>query len=118
VPSIEELRSHLVTDIPDAKSSAWQKRIFGRDGYIREFELTIKRADADTRTLLDTAYSRDDPQSGETFYHGILVNITAHKELENQLREQSIRDPLTGCFNRRYLSMFEVASETLPGSWG
>jgi len=118
VPSVEELRSHLVTDFTDAEIRAWQKRIFERDGYIREFELKIKRADGDTRTVLDTAYSREDPQSGETFYHGILVDITAHKELENQLREQSIRDPLTGCFNRRYLSMFEVASETLPGSWG
>jgi len=118
VSSVEELRRHRVTDFTDAEIRAWQKRIFERDGYIREFELKIRRADGDIRTVLDTAYSLEDPQSGETFYHGILVDITAHKELENQLREQSIRDPLTGCFNRRYLSMFEVASETLPGSWG
>ncbi len=118
VPTVEELRRHRVTDFTDAEIRAWQKRIFERDGYIREFELKIRRADGDIRTVLDTAYSLEDPQSGETFYHGILVDITAHKELENQLREQSIRDPLTGCFNRRYLSMFEVASETLPGSWG
>src|SRR5260370_12334447 len=70
------------------------------------------------RTALDTAYSRKDPETGETLYYGILVDITVHKELENKLREQSIRDPLTGPFNRRYLSMFEVATERLPGSWG
>ncbi|HEV2113516.1 MAG TPA: GGDEF domain-containing protein, partial [Terriglobales bacterium] len=54
----------------------------------------------------------------DTFYHGMLVDITERKELENELREQSVRDPLTGCFNRRYLSMFETASDDLPGGWG
>jgi diguanylate cyclase (GGDEF)-like protein/PAS domain S-box-containing protein len=118
VPSLDELRKHQVTDFADADIRDWQKRIFERDGYVREFELKIRRLDGAIRTVLDTAYSMQDPNNGETFYHGILVDITAHKELENQLREQSIRDPLTGCFNRRYLSMFETASETLPGSWG
>jgi diguanylate cyclase (GGDEF)-like protein/PAS domain S-box-containing protein len=118
VSSVEELRKRKVTDFVEAEIRAWQKRIFERDGYIREFEVKIKRADGNARTALDTAYSRRDPQTGETFYYGILVDITVHKELENKLREQSIRDPLTGCFNRRYLSMFEVASEGLPGSWG
>ena len=118
VGSIEELRRRRVTDFTDPEIHAWQKRIFERDGYIREFELKIGRADGTTRTVLDSAYAQKDPETGETFYHGILVDITVRKELENQLREQSIRDPLTGCFNRRYLSMFEVASENLPGSWG
>jgi diguanylate cyclase (GGDEF)-like protein/PAS domain S-box-containing protein len=118
VPSVEELRKHQVTDFIEAEIRAWQKRIFERDGYIREFELKIRRADGSTRTVLDSAFPLEDQETGETFYHGVLVDITIHKELENQLREQSIRDPLTGCFNRRYLSMFEVASESLPGSWG
>lgn len=118
VQSVEKLRKHRVTDFTDPEIHAWQKRIFERDGYIREFELKIKRPDGDTRTVLDSAYAQKDPETGETYYHGILVDITVRKELENQLREQSIRDPLTGCFNRRYLSMFEVASESLPGSWG
>jgi diguanylate cyclase (GGDEF)-like protein/PAS domain S-box-containing protein len=118
VSSVEELRKHQVTDFTDAEIRAWQKSIFARDGYIREFELKIRRADGNMRTVLDSAYSLEDPETGETFYHGVLVDITVHKELENQLREQSIRDPLTGCFNRRYLSMFEAASESLPGSWG
>lgn len=118
VPSVEELRKRKVTDFVDGEIRAWQRRVFERDGYIREFELKIKRAGGNTRTALDTAYSREDPETGEIFYYGILVDITVHKELENRLREQSIRDPLTGCFNRRYLSMFETASENLPGSWG
>ena len=33
----------------------------------------------------------------------IVRDITARKELEARLEELSFRDPLTGCFNRRYL---------------
>lgn len=33
----------------------------------------------------------------------IVRDITARKEMEAQLEEMSFRDPLTGCFNRRYL---------------
>lgn len=118
VKSMEELRRRNVTDFIDPEIHEWQRRIFERDGYIREFEVKFKRSDGTVRTVLDSAYAQKDPETAETFYHGILVDITVRKELENQLREQSIRDPLTGCFNRRYLSMFEVASENLPGSWG
>lgn len=40
----------------------------------------------------------------------VLVNatdMTERRELEEKLREQNIRDPLTGCFNRRYLALLE-----------
>lgn len=40
----------------------------------------------------------------------VLVNatdMTERRHLEERLREQNIRDPLTGCFNRRYLGMLE-----------
>ena len=40
----------------------------------------------------------------------ILVNatdMTERRQLEERLREQNIRDPLTGCFNRRYLTLLE-----------
>lgn len=115
---LEELRSHLVTDFVDPEVRAWEQRLLERDGHVRDFELRIKRKDGSVRTVLNSAYAWRHPESGEVFYHGMLVDITERKELENQLREQSIRDPLTGCFNRRYLSMFEIASDDLPGGWG
>ncbi|MEO7936392.1 MAG: diguanylate cyclase [Dokdonella sp.] len=40
----------------------------------------------------------------------VLVNatdMTERRQLEEKLREQNIRDPLTGCFNRRYLNLLE-----------
>lgn len=118
VGSLDELRAHMVTEFIDPELRAWERRVLERDGFIREFELRIKRKDGRVRTVLDTAYAWRDPQTREMFFHGILVDITVRKELENQLLEQSIRDPLTGCFNRRYLSMFELTSDSMPGAWG
>ena len=89
-----------------------------RDGAIREFELKIKRPNGEMRTVLDTAYACMDPTSGELLYHGILVDITLRKQLEEQLREQSVRDPLTGCFNRRYLQIYQEHGNVNAGSWG
>jgi len=115
---LAELRSHLVTDFIDPEVRAWEKRMLERDGHVREFELRIQRPDGTVRTVLDSAYAWNPADDEERLYLGVLVDITDRKELENELREQSIRDPLTGCFNRRYLSMFETASGEMPGGWG
>jgi diguanylate cyclase (GGDEF)-like protein len=60
-----------------------------------------------------------DPESGEKYCHGILVDITHRKELQTQLLELSIRDPLTGCYNRRYLNTVTRQCEAQPkGEFG
>jgi diguanylate cyclase (GGDEF)-like protein/PAS domain S-box-containing protein len=46
---------------------------------------------------------------GETVTMIAFVDVTEQKEVEARLREVSIRDPLTGIFNRRHF--FEVASQ-------
>jgi diguanylate cyclase (GGDEF)-like protein len=57
--------------------------------------------------------------TGETYYHGILIDITRRKELEIQLREQSIRDALTGCYNRRYLlALGDRLTDEKVSRWG
>jgi len=33
-----------------------------------------------------------------------MVDITHRKDLQTKLQELSIRDTLTGCYNRRYLN--------------
>src|SRR5438270_2224172 len=118
VGALEELRGRSVSEFIDPEVWRWKKDLLEREGFVRNFEIRIGRNSGERRTVLDTAYRWKDPQSGEIFYHGMLVDITERKELENELREQSVRDPLTGCFNRRYLSMFETASDDLPGGWG
>ena len=93
-------------------------RLVERAGSIRDRELQITRPDGGVRTVLDTWYSNTDPDTGESIFHGILVDITGRKNLETQLVEQSIRDPLTGCYNRRYLATMYAAQREEKAEWG
>ncbi len=92
--------------------------LLAREGAVREFELEVKRPDGGVRTVLDTAFQVIDPSTAEICYHGILVDITERKQLEEQLREAAIRDPLTGCYNRRFLADVEASLASASGSWG
>ncbi len=109
VASMDELRHHGGADslLVDPERRREELALLDRDGAIREFELQIRRPDGELRTVLDTTYASRDAATGETFYHGILIDITGRKELEERLREQSVRDPLTGCYNRRFLLELE-----------
>lgn len=119
VQSLDELRTYNVRDfLVDPEIREQELELLSSEGSVREFELRMRRPDGQVRTVLDTAYATRDPQSGEVLYHGILVDITLRKLLEAQLVEQSIRDPLTGCFNRRYLSEFEQRARRARHSWG
>jgi diguanylate cyclase (GGDEF)-like protein/PAS domain S-box-containing protein len=102
----------------DPHRRAEEMTILDRDGAIREFELDIVRLDGSVRTVLDTAYQVVDSHTGELLYHGILVDITERKRLERQLVELTIRDPLTGCFNRRFLQIKAAELEPCAESWG
>lgn len=90
-------------------------------GSARAVETEFVRRDGTRLTLSDTTYLVRDPVTGARLYHGIVVDVTHAKELEAQLRSQVARDPLTGCYNRRYL--LELAERTRQGanalgSWG
>ncbi len=118
VARIEDLRVFGLADmIVDPARRMHELELLDRDGAVREFELQIVRPDGAIRTVLDTTYMCRDPKSKELFYHGILVDISARKEAEDALREQSIRDPLTGCFNRRYLSEVDQRLTGTAGTW-
>ena len=105
VTNLDDLLSYGLSDmVVDPSRRILELELLDRDGFVREFEMQILRPDGAVRTVLDTTYTCKDPDSGEVFYHGILVDISTRKEQEEVLREQSIRDPLTGCYNRRYLA--------------
>jgi diguanylate cyclase (GGDEF)-like protein len=90
-----------------------------RDGSVRDVEFQLTRRDGEVRTVVDSAFLSVDPETGEKYCHGILVDITQRKELQTQLLELSIRDPLTGCYNRRYLNTVMRQCEAQPKSeWG
>jgi diguanylate cyclase (GGDEF)-like protein/PAS domain S-box-containing protein len=48
----------------------------------------------------DEAHAISDPQSGEPVLQGYLLDVTARREAEEQLRHQAFHDPLTGLANR------------------
>jgi diguanylate cyclase (GGDEF)-like protein/PAS domain S-box-containing protein len=119
VASLEEARRLNSADfIVDSVRRAEELGLLERDGSVRSFELEIRRADGEKRTALDSVQRRVDPETGEICLEGILVDITDRKRLEVRLLDQTLRDPLTGCWNRRYLGEF-AARHIAPGSlWG
>jgi PAS domain S-box/diguanylate cyclase (GGDEF) domain len=118
MPNMEEMRRHRVNDFVDDDLRKREMALMEREGFLRHRELEIKRLNGDVRTVLDTWHSVKDQATGETLFHGILVDITDRKDLEIRLREQSIRDPLTGCYNRRQL-LGLYSDERPPGEiWG
>jgi diguanylate cyclase (GGDEF)-like protein/PAS domain S-box-containing protein len=118
VASVEALDSYGMGDmVVDPARRLQELELLDRHGAVREFELQIVRPDGKIRTVLDTTYSCRDPRTHEVFYHGILVDISARKEQEDELREQSIRDPLTGCYNRRYLADIERRLASPDAAW-
>lgn len=118
--SVEELEGYKAQDfIIDPEQRRAELDILHRDGAVREFELQLRSLDGQIRTVLDTTFSVQDPATGETHFHGVLVDITARKHLEQKLLELSIRDPLTGCYNRRALTSAEEKMERWPDEmWG
>ena len=118
--SLEEVRRLRAQElIVDPERRRLEMDLLERFGAIRDFELEIRRLDGGVRTVLDTAYAWRDEATGEMYYHGILVDITGRKQLETRLRELSVRDPLTGCYNRRYLAEVQAHVAAQPDErWG
>lgn len=106
VDSIADFKRQAVTEFIDPQVRAQEAEILKRDGKLLDFELSLKRQDGTVRWVLDTAYAVQHP-SGGMVYRGIMRDITERKHLEAQMLEQSVRDPLTGAFNRRELETFE-----------
>jgi len=119
VESLEELRGFRTSDFVKPEVRAREMALLERDGSVRDIEFQVTRRDGEVRTVVDSAFLSVDPKTGEKYCHGILVDITQRKELQTQLLELSIRDPLTGCYNRRYLNTVTRQCEAQPkGEWG
>jgi len=120
VRSVGDLRAHSVGDLlVDSHRRAEKMELVDRNGSVREFEITIRRANGELRTALNTCYLTRDAMTGEEFLHGILIDITARKALEARLIEMSTHDGLTGVLNRRHLVKIEESFTADPDApWG
>ena len=119
VGSLEELRAVKTQDLMDPTRRSEEAALYESRGAVQSFEFELKRPDGGTRYVHDTGYVVRDEETGELLYHGILVDISAQKELERQLVELSVRDPLTGCYNRRYFAVLEDKLEASSATtWG
>ena len=78
----------------DLDSATFEKRYRHRQGHL-------------IYGLVSSSLVRD-AQGQPLYFISQVLDISERKRLEAELREQAIRDPLTGLFNRRYLD------ETLP----
>jgi diguanylate cyclase (GGDEF)-like protein/PAS domain S-box-containing protein len=106
--SLEELGEYGAASLyVDPAQRTEELRLLEQQGFVREFEIVLRGRDGKPRTVLDTCYMITDPDTGEEFFHGILFDITARKELEASLREASTHDPLTGALNRWHLIAVE-----------
>ncbi|MDE3053750.1 MAG: diguanylate cyclase [Gemmatimonadota bacterium] len=120
VESLDDLTRYRATDLlVDPRRRQVQQDLLARDGAVRDFELELRCPDGQVRTVLDTSYAVHDPDTGELFYHGVLVDITPRKQLEAELVEMSTHDALTGALNRRYLDQLDEQFKRDPASrWG
>ena len=118
VSSLDELRRYSAQDLfADPARRAEEMELLASEGVVREFEFVIRRPDGGERTVLDSCHRIEDPETGEVLFHGILIDISSRKQLESRFHEQSLHDPLTGCYNRRFLAEIQKrlgASDT----WG
>jgi diguanylate cyclase (GGDEF)-like protein/PAS domain S-box-containing protein len=119
VDSLNDLKGQRTSDFVKPEVRAREMALLEREGSVRDIEFQLTRRDGEMRTVVDSAFLSVDPETGEKYCHGILVDITHRKELQTQLLELSIRDPLTGCYNRRYLNTVTRQCEAQPkGEWG
>ena len=121
IATLDALRAYRVGDIVvDPERRDRELAALGPDDAdvaVCEFEHWIIRPDGELRAVMETAYVFR--TAGAAFHHAILVDVTRRKELERQLIEMSMRDALTGCYNRRYLDDVGRSLNARAGAaWG
>ena len=90
--SQHEIFASYLQRIIAEKTDSGMVQMLARDGSVRIWQF---------QNILDD-------EAGEPYVIGHSLDITERLDQESQLRELSIRDPLTGCFNRRFLDELEA----------
>ena len=88
------------------------------DGEVTGYEVNLKRRDGSRIWFSVNARALVDDDGQPIGFEGLLRDITDRKDLERRLEELSVRDPLTGCYNRRYLGGLRGRLERPTSRWG
>ena len=88
------------------------------DGEVTDYEVLLKGKEGQLVWFSVNARALSGGEGGPAGFEGLLRDITERKELENRLEELSVRDPLTGCYNRRYLDSLRARLERPTSRWG
>ena len=87
-------------------------------GEVTDYEVEIRAEDGHLLTVSFNGRAVLDEDGQPAGFEGSLRDITERKRLEVQLEELSVRDPLTGCYNRRYLDRIRIELERPTSAWG
>lgn len=79
-----------------------QAAVEGEDKFWSK-EYRVQRADGSYVHVFDRAYIIRDENGKPMRMLGAIMDITTRKQAEEVLRQESLHDPLTGLFNRRYM---------------
>lgn len=121
VDSVERLAGRSLEDFivdprPRHTELAW---VAEHEGAVRELQLQLRGTDGEPRLVSDTVYACRDAASGALYFHGVIADLSREAELERQLLDQSMRDSLTGCHNRHYLTtLAKRFEERGDATWG
>ncbi len=88
------------------------------DGEVTGVEVKLERKDGNPIWFSVNARLLTDENGQPVGFEGLLRDITDRKDLERRLEELSVRDPLTGCYNRRYLEGLRSRLERPTARWG
>lgn len=94
------------------------EEIVARRGSVHEFEIEARRLDGSIITVLETCQAQRSATGEIQAFLGVLLDITERKSWQEQLAELSVRDPLTGCYNRRYVESQRQELERPSRLWG
>jgi PAS domain S-box-containing protein len=77
-----DLLEHLYVDLQ--RRNDFQRQI-DKDGFVRDFEVKVRRKDGRILTVLDTATPVRDKRGRTIMYRGTLRDVTLQRDLEQQL---------------------------------
>ena len=131
VTSVEELGRYPVYDLlVNPAERAAELELLRKEGEVREFEFQIRRPDGRIRTVLDARHAVRNEATGETLFHGILVDTTERAQDPERLERwfsllratlESTADGIMVVdrrgkivsFNQQYADLWKTPSEIL-----